>query len=339
MTSRLFLSAAALLLAAQHASAQTINLSFTPPAPIVQVGDAVEVQLLVIASGLTDIEFSGLDALLDYDPSYLTLLGVDNGLAAEPWLASSFLTDPDGINSSLSDGNALYTAICSPGSPATAPPAGAIVTTFRFLALQETPATTLSLLPSMGSYGVTEVYDYHTAGGTLTGDITTQAVIRIAPEPAGFCYGEPLACPCGNAGGLGEGCANSTGAGAHLTATGTTSVSDDDLVLVATQVPTGQFGVFVVGGGTNNIVFGDGLRCVSPGPTGLHRFNPPNGSSPTGVMSRGPGIVSYSQNFPSGGAIQAGNTYYFQAWFRDPFSGPCGSGFNLSNGLEVTFSF
>ena len=90
MSHRLFLSAAALLLAAQHASAQTINLSFTPPAPIVQVGDAVEVQLLVIASGLTAVEFSGLDALLDYDPSYLALLGVDNGLAAEPWLASSF---------------------------------------------------------------------------------------------------------------------------------------------------------------------------------------------------------------------------------------------------------
>jgi hypothetical protein len=339
MRALLFSSAAALLLSAPQASAQTINLSFTPPAPVVQVGDFVEVELLVLASGLTNVEFSGLDALLDYDPNYLALLGVDDTLAAEPWLASSFLTDPDGINSSLSDGNALYTALCAPGSPATAPPSGAIVTTFRFLALQETTATTLSLLPSLGVWGVTEVYAYYTAGGTLTGDITTQSVIRIAPEPAGFCFGEPLACPCGNAGGPGEGCGNSTGSGALLTASGSTSVSDDDLVLAATQVPTGQFGVFVVGGGTNNIVFGDGLRCVSPGPTGLHRFNPPNGSGPTGVLSRGPGIVSYSQNFPSGGAIQAGNTYYFQAWFRDPFSGPCGSGFNLSNGLEVTFSF
>ena len=31
-----------------------------------------------------------------------------------------------------------------------------------------------------------------------------------------------------------------------------------------------------------------------------------------------------------------GGTRYFQSWFRDP-AGPCGSGFNLSNAMEVTF--
>lgn len=338
MRSSLSLATGALLLAlAPQASAQLVNLSFSPTDTLVEVGEQVEIQILVLASGLDNVSFSAVDALLDYDPSYLVLLGVDDTLAAETWFASSFLPDPDGINDNITNGDALYTALCTPGFPATAPPAGAIVTTLRFLALQETPGTLLSFNPSMGTYGVTEVYSYDTAGGTLTGDISNTATIRIAPEPAGFCYGEPVACPCNNGGGPGEGCLNSTGMGGLLSATGSVSVTADDLVLVATQVPANMYGVFVVGGGTNNIVFGDGLRCVSPGPTGLHRFNPPDLSSPAGILTRGPGIVAYSGIFPSGGQIQAGNTYYFQAWFRDPFSGPCGSGWNLTNGLEATF--
>ena len=36
-----------------------------------------------------------------------------------------------------------------------------------------------------------------------------------------------------------------------------------------------------------------------------------------------------------GGQIQAGATWNFQAWYRDPAGGP--SGFNLSDGLGITF--
>jgi hypothetical protein len=32
-----------------------------------------------------------------------------------------------------------------------------------------------------------------------------------------------------------------------------------------------------------------------------------------------------------------GQTVYFQGWYRN-VQGPCGSGFNLTNGLQVTFS-
>ena len=33
----------------------------------------------------------------------------------------------------------------------------------------------------------------------------------------------------------------------------------------------------------------------------------------------------------------AGDTRAFQIWYRDPIAGPCGSAFNLSSGLRVTF--
>ena len=43
-------------------------------------------------------------------------------------------------------------------------------------------------------------------------------------------------------------------------------------------------------------------------------------------------------NDPNGsaGAIVAGSTLYFQAWFRDPAAG--GALFDLSDGLEIVFA-
>ena len=330
---------ALLALLAPRVAAQQVDLVFSPAQSIVQVGDTVEVQLVAFASGVSPVSYAAIDALLDWDPQHLLLVGVDDSLAAQPWLVSSFLLDPDGINASLADGDALYTALCQPGTPAVAPPAGAVVTTFQFVALLETPNTPITLTPALGVYGQTAVYDYDTPGATLTGDISSSGLVRIVPEPTAYCFGEPADCPCGNPGGAGEGCRNSTGAGGVLAASGSTSVAADDLVLTASQLPASQFGLFIVGGGQNDLPFGDGLRCVAPGPTGLNRFNPPQPSSPGGTLTRGPGLVAYSQvSFPLVGHLAAGGTYHFQAWYRDPVGSPCGSGFNLTNGLEVTFT-
>ena len=35
-------------------------------------------------------------------------------------------------------------------------------------------------------------------------------------------------------------------------------------------------------------------------------------------------------------SVMPGDTWHFQRWYRDP-AGPCGSGFNLTNGLALTF--
>ena len=54
-------------------------------------------------------------------------------------------------------------------------------------------------------------------------------------------------CPCGNVD-PNAGCANSTGAGAFLSSSGSASASADDLVLTVSNVPPNQFGILFMGG-------------------------------------------------------------------------------------------
>ena len=109
----------------------------------------------------------------------------------------------------------------------------------------------------------------------------------------------------------------------------------DDMVLRVINLVANQFGIIYMGDASMPAVpFGDGQRCV--GGAELFRF-PVRFSGPQAIFGEGPGIVAFSaSNFPSGGHIAAGDTWYFQGWYRDPL-GPCGSGFNLSNAVAVTF--
>ncbi len=117
---------------------------------------------------------------------------------------------------------------------------------------------------------------------------------------------------------------------------GTTSVSSDDLVLTVSGVPANQFGVLFMGGATNLVPFGDGIRCVGPGPFNVCRFLVQNGG-PSGTLVQGPGIVGFSNTLEVTCHVDAGETWFFQGWYRDP-GGPCNWSFNTSNGLEVTFT-
>ena len=149
-----------------------------------------------------------------------------------------------------------------------------------------------------------------------------------------YCFGV-AGCPCGNQDPF-AGCANSTGSGAVLVqGLGGASVSSDNLVMTALGLPQQQFGLIYMGAGQLSAPFGDGLRCVGSGGAGLFRY-PIQNSGFAGAFVIGPGIVADSQGFPAAGHISAGQSWNFQAWFRDP-QGPCGTAFNLSSALAVSF--
>lgn len=145
-----------------------------------------------------------------------------------------------------------------------------------------------------------------------------------------FCFGDGSgsACPCANSGAAGQGCANSTGQGGELHASGSVSVSAADLVLSVSNVAPGQPGLFFQGtlraNGGAGFVFGDGLRCAG----GANRRLQVRSANASGQASTNVNIADL-------GAVSAGDTRTYQCWYRDNVGSPCGAGFNLTQGLEL----
>ena len=148
-----------------------------------------------------------------------------------------------------------------------------------------------------------------------------------------FCFCPAPLGPCGN-NFAAAGCRNSTGVGGLMTATGSSSVAADNLLLTVTGMPTFQGCVTFMSATTGlPVPFGDGRRCLFGT---LSRF-PVQNTGATGSIVTGPGLVAYSLGFfPVVNQIIAGSTFGFQTWYRDP-AGPCGSTTNISSGEKVTF--
>ncbi len=137
-------------------------------------------------------------------------------------------------------------------------------------------------------------------------------------SPSVYCIGSP----------------NSMGSGAGLFSTGSTSVAANDLVLHVMGASAGQPGLFFYGPAQIQAPFGDGFRCVGGGALGIFRLNPPLVSDGTGHVQRVLDLTAPPAS-AGPGAIQAGETWNFQYWYRDPAAG--GTGFNLSDALSVPF--
>lgn len=119
---------------------------------------------------------------------------------------------------------------------------------------------------------------------------------------------------------------NSTGAPAQISASGTASVVQNNLVLQAAPVPSNTSGMFLYGLQPSQTTFGNGIKCIA---SPIRRL-PVTSSSGT--------TLAHAVNVNAGsaaGVILAGTTWHFQGWFRDNAAG--GSGTNLSNGLRITF--
>ena len=115
-----------------------------------------------------------------------------------------------------------------------------------------------------------------------------------------------------------------------MTSSGSNSVSTADFGLASAGLVPTQPGLYfqgnnAVNGGQGN-PFGDGLRCAGGGVVRLQvRF--PNSS----------GEAETSLSVSVKGGCAAGDLRRYQNWYRDPSLTPCGAGFNLTNGYEITW--
>jgi len=122
---------------------------------------------------------------------------------------------------------------------------------------------------------------------------------------------------------------NSTGVGAPLCASGSSSVADNDLVLTCTSMPVNMPGLFFYGPNQISIPFGNGFRCVGGGIYRLGvRFSGAAGIASLAVDNTSPPAPA--------GQISPGQVWAFQCWYRDPAAG--GAEFNLSDGQWILFT-
>jgi len=131
---------------------------------------------------------------------------------------------------------------------------------------------------------------------------------------------------------------NSTGASAEISGTGSNLVGDNNVTLLASDLPLNQFGFFLTsrtqgfvatpGGSQGNLCLGGTIgRYVAPGQI--------QNAGANGALTLALDLTRTPEG-PAFVAIQAGETWNFQTWFRDV--GPGGAPWsNFTNGLSVSF--
>ncbi|MDP6410757.1 MAG: plastocyanin/azurin family copper-binding protein [Planctomycetota bacterium] len=174
-------------------------------------------------------------------------------------------------------------------------------------------------------------YDYQCLPHVFLGMTGVVTVLEGPGTSFCSCDGSGSAPPCSNAGHAGRGCANSINSqGARLISEGTDSAAADDLAFHADSLLFSQPALLFSGNnainGGNGVAFGDGLRCAGQGVRRLGVSVPDS----LGRAHWGPGLAA-------AGGWGAGDTRFFQGWYRDPQFSPCGAGFNLTNGVAVIF--
>ncbi|MEE2941643.1 MAG: zinc metalloprotease [Planctomycetota bacterium] len=127
---------------------------------------------------------------------------------------------------------------------------------------------------------------------------------------------------------------NSSGAFGVLNAQGTRFISNNDFSLIASSIPSNQFGLFVCSQTetfTGNPSGGQGFLCIGGN---IGRFNSQIASSgPFGVIPLVVDLNNLPQ--PSGFvAAQSGETWHFQCWFRDVNPSVTS---NFTEGYRITF--
>jgi hypothetical protein len=150
--------------------------------------------------------------------------------------------------------------------------------------------------------------------------IITGAECSGGPGPIGSVYCDPAE-------------NNSTNQPAEISAFGSIIATDNDLTLTATQLPQNQFGYFLAsetqafiqnpGGSTGNLCLGGQLARFA---------SQTENSGANGTFSIQVNLTAIPANPLT--AAMAGDTWSFQAWYRDVVLVPTS---NFTNGVEITY--
>ena len=165
-----------------------INLEWRPLNQTAVVNDVVGIGLYAVCDPNQTQLFRAADVVFTWDPGHLQFLGINN-TGAVALLASNLpANDAYGLNGATpppTDGDGYYLAWANLGDPLIVTDAGALLTTFQFRALAQTPATLLSLAVSGGNPALATRVLGSTEGGTIvTGTLGMPASVEILPEPA-----------------------------------------------------------------------------------------------------------------------------------------------------------
>jgi len=184
--------------------------------------------------------------------------------------------------------------------------------------------------------------------GNRNNGTTSDFVLEHGPwGPGGpgtpYCFGrtdQGNPCPCGNDNDgtdpLGAGCAHDdAAAGARLYASGLASVTGDTLLLEGVRGPISNSSLYFQANNNldgNGAFLGDGIRCAGGG---LIRLKVKL-TDATGYANSSPAVIT-TRSASFGHTIVAGETLYYQWWFRDINGSPCGTENNTSNGYQITW--
>lgn len=126
-----------------------------------------------------------------------------------------------------------------------------------------------------------------------------------------------------------QGCLNSTGIGGRLFATGSSSVSADDVAFTVSGLPANEGAFLYVSDAIDPSggCFGEGLRCLDGSPVQIAAAL----VDANGDATFGPGLLSAAPSSPPSYPWSAGQTRHFIVMYRD------GATFNTTNALEITF--
>ena len=154
---------------------------------------------------------------------------------------------------------------------------------------------------------------YDAAGSLYTGSLTLGLLNKIVPGVLPYCEGAPNSVSVG---------------GASMGHMGTTSIAANDLVVSCSDLPSNAPGIYFYGFTPASYPLGDGTLCI--GYPDLVRL---------GVTQAGSGGMSSlsldTAAMAAAGQLEPGAVLQVQHWYRDPSA--AGTGFNLSNALQILF--